>query len=120
MRLYNHRTFPFIRRLVRPLIGALFLCAAGLAMSADLGQAKSQGLVGERLDGYLQLMNPGAPQDVKKMVDSINAQRRAAYAEIAKKNNVGTAEVGRLTAPKAIASSPPGTPVQTASGWKRK
>lgn len=120
MRLNKFGTYRFTQRLIRPLIGAVLLCVAGLALSADLGQAKSQGLVGERLDGYLQLMNPGAPQDVKKMVESINAQRRAAYADIAKRNNISPAEVGKLTAPKAIASSPPGTPVQTGSGWTRK
>ena len=120
MHLYKSGTNRLTQSLIRPLVGALLLCVTGLALSADLGQAKSQGLVGERLDGYLQLMNPGAPQDVKKMVESINAQRRAAYTDIAKRNNISTADVGRMTAPKAIASSPPGTPVQTTSGWTRK
>lgn len=121
MRQHKNISFPtFFRRLVRPLLGLLLLCSAGLAMSADLGQAKSQGLIGERLDGYLQLMNPGAPQDVKQLVESVNAQRRAAYADIAKRNNTTPDKVGALTAPKAIAASPAGTPYQTGSGWKRK
>lgn len=104
----------------RILIAAIALCVSGAVLAADLGQLKAQGMVGERLDGYLQLMNPGAPKDVKDLVNSINAQRQAAYANIAKQNNVTPAQVGVLTAPKAIASSPPGTPIQTKSGWTKK
>ena len=107
-----------LRQVVQALM-VIALVAAG-AYAADLGQAKAQGLVGERADGYLQVMNAGAPGDVKQMVDSINAQRRAAYADIARKNKVSPEQVGRLTAPKAFNESPPGTFIETAQGWKRK
>jgi len=120
MRTVTSRMTSFVPKLKRPLLGMLLLCLSGLALSADLGQLKSQGVVGERLDGYLQLMNPGASADIKNFVATVNAQRRAAYTEIAKKNNITAEAVGKLTAPKAIASSPAGTPVQTANGWQRK
>jgi len=106
--------------LIRSVIAALLLSVSCVAWSADLGQLKAQGIVGEKLDGYLQLMNPGAGQDVKNLVAGINAQRNAAYTDIAKKNKISAEQVGKLTAPKAMASSPAGTPIQTPNGWKRK
>jgi len=108
------------RRLTRKLTAGLLIAAlCGTAWAIDLSTAKSQGLVGERADGYLQVMGSGGG-DVQKLVTDINAKRRAAYAEIAKKNNVSVDQVGRLTAPKAFSESPPGTYVETASGWQRK
>lgn len=107
------------RRLTRKITAGLLIAAlCGAAWAIDLSTAKSQGLVGERADGYLQAMGGGG--DVKALVSDINAKRRAAYADIAKKNNVSVDQVGRLTAPKAFSESPPGTYVETANGWQRK
>jgi len=107
-------------RLIRQIAAVLLIAALGTsAWAVDLGTAKSQGLVGERADGFLQPMG-SAGADVKALVNDINAKRRAAYADIAKKNNVSIDQVGRLTAPKAFSESPPGTYIETASGWQRK
>ncbi len=105
---------------LRVFIATLLLCVSSVVTAADLGQLKAKGMIGERLDGFLQLMNPSAPKDVQDLVKNINAQRRAAYAKIAQQNKVSVAQVGKLTAPKAMASSPPGTPIQTAKGWTKK
>ncbi|MDD2761784.1 MAG: YdbL family protein [Methylomonas sp.] len=104
-------------------IAALFLaicCFAIPAYAVDLAQAKSQGWVGEQLNGLLGLVDAGAPAEVKTLVNSINAQRQAEYQRIAAKNGVPADEVAKLTAQKVIGQAGPGHYVQTPSGWQRR
>ncbi|MCQ8104459.1 YdbL family protein [Methylomonas sp. SURF-2] len=105
------------------LLAALTFClwfAITPVNAADLGQAKAAGLVGELMNGYLGLVDGNAPADVKALVDSINAQRRAEYQRIAAKNGVPAEEVAKLTAQKVIGQAAGGHFVQTPSGWKRR
>jgi hypothetical protein len=90
------------------------------AAAADLAQAKAAGLVGELMNGYLGLVDPAAPADVKALMNSINAQRLAEYQRIAAKNGVPADEVAKLTAQKVIGQAGPGHYVQTPSGWQRR
>lgn len=94
--------------------------AAMPVQAADLGQAKAAGLVGEQMNGYLGLVNPGAPADVKALINNINAQRKAQYQRIAAKNGVSVSEVEKMTAQKVIGQAAPGHYVQTPSGWRRR
>jgi hypothetical protein len=87
---------------------------------ADLAQAKSAGLIGEQMDGFLGVVDPNAPADVKAMVQSINAQRLAEYQRIAAKNGVSTTDVAKLTAQKVIGQAVSGQYVQTPSGWQKR
>lgn len=96
------------------LAGQLVL--VGIAAAANLDQVKTAGWVGERLDGYLGIVKPGAPKDVLELVNSINGARKAEYERIAKSNRVSVKEVGVLTAQKVIKSAAPGTYVQNAKG----
>ncbi len=99
----------------------LGLCLNAMpAIAADLAQAKAAGQVGELMNGLLGLVDPNAPDDVKAMVNSINAQRQAEYTRIASKNGVPPDEVARLTAQKVIRQAAPGQYVQTQSGWQRR
>jgi uncharacterized protein len=98
----------------------LIYSVSGVATAADLGQAKAAGYVGEQLDGYLGLVNPAAPGDVKAMMANINAQRRAHYERIAKENSVSVDQVARLTAQKVIGQAANGHFVQTPQGWKKR
>ncbi|MCK9607681.1 MAG: YdbL family protein [Methylomonas sp.] len=105
------------------LLAALTFClwfAASPVNAADLGQAKAAGLVGELMNGYLGLVDGNAPADVKALVDSINAQRRAEYQRIAAKNGVPAEEVAKLTAQKVIGQTARGQFVQTPSGWQKR
>ncbi|MEH6571410.1 MAG: DUF1318 domain-containing protein, partial [Halioglobus sp.] len=52
------------------------------AFALDLGDAKSQGLVGETSSGYISAVIPS--QEVKALVERINSQRKAHYEKIAK------------------------------------
>ena len=88
--------------------------------AADLAQAKSAGLVGEQMDGFLGLVKSDVPADVKALVKNINAQRQAEYQRIAAKNGVPVEEVARLTAQKVIGQAAPGQFVQTPSGWQKR
>lgn len=119
-----------IRRLATRRVAALtalVLCvffATGMintSLAADLGSAKAQGLVGEKRDGYLGLVDPNAPADVKQLVKNINDKRRANYEAIAKKNKVSVDQVGKLTAEKVINKAAKGTFVQgPGGGWQKR
>ncbi len=100
----------------------LVLCAfsAPSTFAADLRQAKTEGWIGEKLDGYLGFVRPGAPKDVQKLVTSINQQRKAEYEKIAKNRGVPAADVARLAAGKVIKSAASGHYVQNNKGeWVR-
>ncbi|CAD6877864.1 hypothetical protein [Methylomonas albis] len=108
-----------LRSILAPLF--LGLCLIALPVSAaDLAQAKSAGLVGEQMNGFLGLVKPDAPAEIQTLVTSINAQRLAEYQRIAAKNGVPAEEVGRLTAQKVIGQAASGQFVETPSGWTQR
>ena len=109
----------YLNSMLSVLLFALW-CTVMPVAAADLGQAKAAGQLGELMNGYLGLVDPNAPADVKAMMDSINAQRRAAYQSIAAKNGVPVDEVAKMTAQKVIGQAAPGHYVQTPSGWRRR
>jgi len=103
------------------LAAVLALLLAAGAHADALDDAKRSGYVGERNDGLLGLVRKDAPADVVKLVDSVNAKRRAGYAEIARKNGTTVDAVAALAARKAIEKTLPGNYVQNAAGeWIRK
>lgn len=108
-----------LRLFLAPLLLGLSLTAMPV-IAVDLAQVKAAGLVGELMNGLLGLVNPDATDDVKALVNSINAQRLAEYQRIAAKNGVPPDEVARLTAQKVIRQAAPGHFVQTPSGWQKR
>lgn len=91
------------------------------AFALTLAEAKRQGLVGERPDGYVGVVRRDAPAEVHALVERINAERRARYAEIARRTNASARDVAILAGSKLIAGAPPGTYVMNAQGaWVRK
>ncbi|MDP2904169.1 MAG: YdbL family protein [Methylovulum sp.] len=102
-----------------PLFLGLLLAAMDVA-ALDLAQAKSSGLVGEQMNGFLGLVKPDAPADVKALVLDINAQRQVEYQRIAAKNGASAEDVARLTAQKVIGQTASGQFVETASGWQKR
>jgi hypothetical protein len=91
------------------------------AFAGALDDAKRDGLMGERPDGYLGLVDPDAPPAAQQLIDDVNARRRAHYADIAKKTGSSVRDVGILAGSKLIANAPPGTFVMDAAGhWQRK
>lgn len=105
--------------------GAIALLMVGLgigpALAGPLEDAKAAGLVGERIDGYLGVVDSGAPGDVKSLVNQINAERQAKYAEIANKQGAPVAAVAQIAGKKLIERAGSGEYVMGADGqWRRK
>lgn len=93
--------------------------AAG-AWASELDDAQSQGLVGERPDGYIGAVVKGRA-DIDALVRDINAKRRAKYEAIAAKRGTSLADVERYVGQKLITRAAPGEYVMTPGGqWVRK
>ncbi|MEQ8320206.1 MAG: YdbL family protein [Rhodospirillales bacterium] len=104
---------------VAVLMAGLFTAAPVSAQSLSLQEAQARGYVGEKIDGYIGVVQ-NAP-GVAALVDDINLQRRQLYRDIARKNNIPLATVERLAADKAINRATSGEYVQDQSGkWTRK
>ena len=106
-------------------IGAIVLLVVGLgsgpAQAGPLEDAKAAGLVGERIDGYLGVVDSGAPADVRRLVDQINAERQAKYAEIAERQGAPAKAVALIAGEKLIGRAGSGEYVMGADGqWRRK
>ena len=97
---------------------ALSLIMSLPAFALELGDAKSQGLVGETNAGYLAAVKSSG--EVDKLVASINQQRKAQYQKIAEKNGISLEAVEVRAGKKAIEKTPPGEYINTGSGWQKK
>ncbi|RCU45328.1 DUF1318 domain-containing protein [Corallincola luteus] len=106
-----------IKRISMGLLALLLSASVFAAITLDA--AKSQGLVGEQLDGYLGVVV--ASDDVSALVTDINAKRQQAYAKIAKQNQLTLEQVAVLAGKKAIDKTPSGQFIQAADGtWMKK
>lgn len=89
------------------------------AWALTLSQAKSQGLVGEKNNGYLALVKPN-PQ-ASKLVNNVNAKRRQQYSGIASSNSTTLNVVEKIAGRKAINLTKPGHFYKNAKGqWIKK
>ncbi len=104
----------------RSWIVALVLAIALPALALDLDEARAKGAVGERSDGFVAAVKDSPSDEVKALVDEVNAKRRAAYEEIAKRNGAPVEAVAALAGQKLIANLPAGQFVNDGSGWKKK
>lgn len=107
-----------LRSIAFALILSALVCP-GLVFALSLEEAKSKGLVGEDVTGYL-----GAVQqtpEVMQLIKDINSKRRAKYEQIAQQNGTPVAAVEALAAKKAIEKTPSGEFIKSASGqWVKK
>jgi uncharacterized protein YdbL (DUF1318 family) len=101
------------------MAGALAMVALP-AWALSLDEAKTRGLVGETVSGYIAPVS-GASGDVQTLVAEVNAKRRLEYSRIAEKNKQPVDVVAKLMAEKLFQRTAPGEYVQDASGtWKKK
>ena len=101
------------------MIAALFISSMTLAITLD--EAKSQGLVGEKVDGYVAavIANPNA--EVQELIKTTNDGRRQVYADLAQKYGITPDAVGIVSAEKLRETAARGEYVQSASGaWEKK
>ena len=108
-------------RLVQWMVGPALLWSAalGVAFGLSLEDAKTRGLVGERPNGYLGVVNPGS-QEAQALANEVNAKRRQAYQDIASRNKTQLQAVEVLAGEKAIQNTKPGHFVEGPGGWTRK
>ncbi|MEO0818528.1 MAG: YdbL family protein [Pseudomonadota bacterium] len=92
------------------------------AQGAEINAAKSAGVVGERIDGYLGIVDNGAVDaSLRRRINEVNARRRAAYDEIAADAGATVAQVARVTGEKQVERVAPGQFYMDESGrWVRK
>jgi uncharacterized protein len=99
----------------------LVLCTALPAAAQSLDEAKAEGQVGERIDGYVGVVDANAPGEVRALVDEVNAERREKYAEIAAERGTSVEAVAQIAGQKLIARAPGGEYVLGADGqWRQK
>ena len=120
----SDRCVAVTRRTVLGLIaGAAALSLAPIvgAWAQGLDEARSQGYLGERPDGYLGQVAANAPAWAIELMERINIERRAKYTQLAASNNTSLEAVQVVAGEKIIASLPPGTYYMDATGrWVQK
>ncbi len=107
-------------KLVMRLFVGFLLLTASAAFAADLDQVKRAGLVGERADGYLGLVDTSAPAEVRTLVAEVNQKRKAEYQRIAAGNGVEVSQVEALAGKKAIEKTRSGDWILLNGGWQKK
>lgn len=99
----------------------LMLLSVSSAFAATLDEAKAAGQIGEKQDGYIGLVQASVPADVMALVESVNAQRRARYEEIAKENGIAVQDVAKLAFTRTLENTRPGNFVEASPGqWVKK
>ncbi|ECC3874017.1 DUF1318 domain-containing protein [Salmonella enterica subsp. arizonae] len=84
-----------------------------------LDEARTQGRVGETLNGYLVALKNDA--ETQKLVLDINRARRASYQQLADSNHLPVDEVAKMAGQKLVERARPGEYVQGINGkWLRK
>lgn len=104
------------------LLGVLVsLAFSGLASAQSLDEAKAQGLVGEKVDGYVAAVTASPSPEIQALIQSTNDGRRKVYADLAQRNGITVEAVGILSAEKLHANARSGEYIQSPSGqWQRK
>ena len=109
-----------MRRRLIALVVVLGCVAGGQPLFAlSLDEAKSQGLVGEKTNGYLGVVVPGNAE-AAALAKEINQKRRQAYEEIARRDGENLAAVETIAGEKAIQKTKPGNYVEGPGGWVKK
>lgn len=110
-----------MKKVLLPIMLLLSLAASSLALALTLDEAKAQGLVGEKVDGYVAAVVASPNAEVQALIRSTNDGRRQVYADLAKRNNIPIEQVGILSAEKLYSGAASGTYLQQPSGqWQRK
>jgi uncharacterized protein YdbL (DUF1318 family) len=107
--------------LASAVLGAV-LASAPMARAETklLDAPRAAGIVGERYDGYA-VVRGTAPPDIVALVNQVNAERRALYAERAKSENTSIEAIGKIYAVEIMKSAPPNTWFLSESGqWTQK
>ena len=103
------------------LLSLIVLLCVGAASASSLQLAKTQGLIGERQDGYLGYMVKPAAQQTKILVKDVNGKRRSKFQSTAKNNGLTVQDVAKLFFQRALKASKAGNFIQANDGsWQKK
>ena len=95
----------------------LGLCAQASALT--LNEARSQGRVGETLDGYLAPV--AQDRETLALVAQINQARTDSYQKLADSNNIPVDEVAKMAGIKLVERARPGEYVKGINGkWLKR
>jgi uncharacterized protein len=112
---------PNVLRKVALAAFALLLASVQPVLADQLGDLKAEGIVGERIDGYVGFVSSRVTRDVRAYIDDLNAKRRQSYAGIAQKRGVPVDAVAQIAGQKLIDKAPRGQYVMGADGrWRQK
>ncbi|MEL7445967.1 MAG: YdbL family protein [Pseudomonadota bacterium] len=102
------------------LLAASFAAPAMAQRSAAYTEARANGSVGEKMDGYLGIVVAETPQ-LRQLVNNINIKRRAVYAEQAQENNATLEEYALTVGCQQILRTKPGEKYQAPDGsWQTR
>jgi len=111
----------FRRPLLHWLMLAILVTFSGAALAQTLEEAKAAGMIGEKRDGYIGLVQNNVPPAVANLVNDVNRQRRERYQQIAQENGIQVNEVAQLAYVRAVEATRSGHFVEDANGqWVRK
>ena len=109
----------FVKGFSRVLV--VFALMINFAFAATLEEAKANGQIGEKQNGYLGLVQANVPSDVAALIADVNEQRRQRYEQIAQQNGIAVDQVAKLAFTKAFENTVSGNYVESAPGqWTRK
>ena len=97
------------------------MLAVSVAVASALTKPKSDGLIGEQANGYIGLVKQDVSADIKKLVNDVNAKRKAGYQKIAAKQGTSLSDVEKIGGNSAIERTLKGNYIRDASGnWRKK
>jgi uncharacterized protein YdbL (DUF1318 family) len=86
-----------VKRLLLPLLAFASLAVPASAPAQDpaaILAARRAGLIGERYDGYVGVVNANASAELRRQVAALNIRRRSLYSSLAARRGVSPEEVG--------------------------
>jgi uncharacterized protein YdbL (DUF1318 family) len=119
LRVLSHRRV-FASFAAIALTTGLALPAVAQVRDPVYAAARTEGKVGEQVDGYLGFVTPPAPE-LKKVIEDINIRRRAVYADKAKATSATIEEYALTSGCLLIAHTAPGEKYQAPDGsWQTR
>lgn len=101
---------------------SVFLTANASAFTLE--DIKSAGIVGEKEDGLLAIVDENVKgkdiSKIKTFVDDINQKRMQKYLDLSKKNAIKVEQIQLLTGTKVIEKAPKGTYIMHKGKWIKK
>ncbi len=116
-------TFIYRALIAIALIVGFATLHSGTASAGDpqIEEAQRQGVIGERIDGYLGVVSGNVDPALLRKLNEINNKRRALYEQTAQRTGTTIAQVARVTGEKQVSNAAPGEYVMGADGvWVRK